>query len=392
MSYLSSLIERSSPGGQFNGEPPAHLPAENGLHVYRAAIVTPIITFFFVVMRFYTRAHVLKKKFTADDYVVALTMPILIAHAVLMALATRHGMGLHIWQFDKELNAEYYLWVGISSEFYCAGLLGYKVALVLLYLQLFGVNNTFRWICYATLFFCVAYLVCNMVTEFFGCWPIEKKWLPSTPGHCIDSKITNSFYGACSMASDLVIAILPLTMVWKLQFPSKRQKVGLSVVLSCGFIAWAVAVARWGIAVYNMFTYDRPWYAGLSFTLSILEVNTGLMCACVATLGPLYQRTYTQLKHWSERRGSSGAGGSSWPSHKRSHGSSRDEKSRRASEAAARRDLPLHNLTIGGTPFHAPDYDAPARRPHDDEYGLLDMSTLRAQSSLASHSQRSLEV
>jgi hypothetical protein len=51
--------------------------------------------------------------------------------------------------------------------------------------------------------------------------------------------------------------------------------------------AWAVATVRYTISTYNQFTYDRPWWAGISFTFSILEVNTGLICACVPTFTPL---------------------------------------------------------------------------------------------------------
>ena len=46
--------------------------------------------------------------------------------------------------------------------------------------------------------------------------------------------------------------------------------------------AWAIACIRWAISTYNMLSYDRPWWAGISFLFSILEVNTGLICACVA--------------------------------------------------------------------------------------------------------------
>ncbi|KAK7745646.1 hypothetical protein SLS62_009687 [Diatrype stigma] len=201
--FLLELTGRASPSGTFQGTPPAELPAENGVHVWHVAIVTLLMC---------------------------------IAHAGLMANATHNGMGLHVWQYDAELNARYYLWIGISSEFYVLGLCGFKCALILQYLQLFGVNSRFRWACYGLLFFCVGYLFCNLMTEFLGCTPIAKKWEPNLPGHCINSVATNSFYGACSMASDLAIAILPLTMIWRLQFQSKRQKLGLSLVLSCGFV------------------------------------------------------------------------------------------------------------------------------------------------------------
>ncbi|KAI0505975.1 hypothetical protein F5B22DRAFT_625656 [Xylaria bambusicola] len=269
-------------------EPPPPLPAENGVHVWRTAVVVPIITFFFVATRFYTRLYMLRRKPTIDDYIVGATMLVSIAHAVLIANATYHGMGLHIWQFTPELNSEYYLWIGISSEFYNLGLAGFKSALILLYLQTFGlVSKRFRIACYLTLFYTLGYITANLIIEFLACWPIAKKWHPELPGHCINRTAANTFFGVGHVTSDLIIAILPLPPIWKLSFPSTRQKIGLSFTLSSGFIAWAVATVRYVISTYNQFTYDRPWWAGISFAFSILELNTGLICACVPTFTPL---------------------------------------------------------------------------------------------------------
>ncbi|KAI8625735.1 hypothetical protein F5Y19DRAFT_449382 [Xylariaceae sp. FL1651] len=269
-------------------EPPPPLPAETGVDVRRAAIVVPIITFFFVAARFYTRLYIMNRRLTVDDYIVAATFVIIIAHAVLMGIATYHGMGLHIWQYSPELNSEYYLWVGITSQFYVVGLAGFKSALILLYLQTFGiVSRKFRIACYLTLFYTLGYLTSNLFAEFLGCWPIAKKWQPDLPGHCINRTAANTFFGIGHVTSDLIIGILPLPPIWQLTFPTTRQKIGLSFTLSSGFIAWAVATARYVVSTYDQFTYDRTWWAGIGFTLSILEVNTGLICACVPTFSPL---------------------------------------------------------------------------------------------------------
>ncbi|KAI1396713.1 hypothetical protein F4819DRAFT_120128 [Hypoxylon fuscum] len=281
------------------------LPAENGKHVWRAAVIMPFITFFFVAARFYCRTYIVRRKWAIDDYVIAATMVAVIIHAVLIAQATYHGMGLHVWQFTPELNKEYYLWIGISSEFYVLSLAGFKSALILLYLQIFGIHKKFRIACYITLFYTLGYLTCNALTEFLGCWPIAKKWDSKLPGHCINSVGANIAYGAGHMTSDLIIAILPLTMVWRLQFPTTKQKIGLSLALSSGFIAWAVACVRWAISTYNMLIYDRPWWAGISFTFSILEVNTGLICACAATFSPLFNIFTTRVRTWKSRASNS---------------------------------------------------------------------------------------
>lgn len=74
MSVLSSLlVERASPSGTFNGTPPDQLPAENGIHIWRAAVAMPFVTFVFVALRFYTRTYLLRaKKYTIDDCMLSL--------------------------------------------------------------------------------------------------------------------------------------------------------------------------------------------------------------------------------------------------------------------------------------------------------------------------------
>ncbi|KAI1399572.1 hypothetical protein F4819DRAFT_497905 [Hypoxylon fuscum] len=401
MSVLSSLlVERASPSGTFNGTPPDQLPAENGIHIWRAAVAMPFVTFVFVALRFYTRTYLLRaKKYTIDDYIVAFSMLVCIAHAVLMAIATYNGMGLHIWQYDSELNSRYYLWIGITSELYVLGLCGFKTALCFVYLQLFGVYARFRWMCYGTLFFTWSYLFCNMMTEFFGCHPIEKKWQPDLPGVCINSSAAASFYGACNMATDLVIAIMPLTMIWKLQIATRQQKVGLSLILSCGFIAWAVAVTRWGIATYDLVgTEDRTWWAGVSFTLSIFEINVGLICACVATLGPLWKLAYARIKDWVGWTSSRSGKTMTWPSFVHKPGQS---------QLSGETKRPSRPSVYWARPFGAvDDHRVPAGRAdrmsslndttlnstgsREDEYGLLDVSDWHTRAVGENRSQRSI--
>ncbi|KAL7623381.1 hypothetical protein AAE478_007063 [Parahypoxylon ruwenzoriense] len=50
-----------------------------------------------------------------------------------------------------------------------------------------------------------------------------------------------------------------------------------------------------------MLIYDRPWWAGISFTFSILEVNTGLICACAATFSPLFNVFTARVRTWTSR-------------------------------------------------------------------------------------------
>jgi hypothetical protein len=97
-----------------------------GPAIEAVAITFPIFAGFFVALRVYTRVKIVNW-FGADDWVAVATLVTSIAYSTCIGIATKHGMGMHIEDFDDELESEYYKWVMIASEFYALSLLGYKV-------------------------------------------------------------------------------------------------------------------------------------------------------------------------------------------------------------------------------------------------------------------------
>ena len=105
---------------------------------------------------------------------------------------------------------------------------GYKTTILLLYLRIFGVNKNFRYSTWAVMFFVFGYLFSNLLTQVFGCTPIDKHW-----GHCIVAIKVGLAYGSLNFISDLFIAVLPLPMVWRLQL-SRKGKLGVTLVFMSG--------------------------------------------------------------------------------------------------------------------------------------------------------------
>ena len=126
-------------------------------------------------------------------------------------------------------------WIFISSCLYLIALLGYKLAILLLYLRIFNVNKTFKYFTWATMFLVFGYLFSNFLTLIFGCTPVDKYWHPAFTGHCIKTIQADYAYGAMNFISDLIMFILPLPMIWRLQL-SRRQKLGISLILMGGSV------------------------------------------------------------------------------------------------------------------------------------------------------------
>ena len=195
-------------------------------------IVCSILSTIFFVIRIYTRCCI-NRSLGRDDYIAIITFPFCIAYGALISASTQHGMGLHQADMSPDLEMQYYLWISIASLFYVLSLMGYKFAILLLYLRIWGVNRTFRWVVYATMFVVFGYLFSNLWTEFFGCDPPQKTWQQDLPGHCIDGLKSDYAYGSLNCISDLIIFVLPIPMIWRTQL-KLREKIGVMIIFMFG--------------------------------------------------------------------------------------------------------------------------------------------------------------
>ena len=113
-----------------------------------------------------------------------------------------------------------------------------KLAILLLYLNLFHVKKGFRYLCYAMMAFVVCYCVIFFFIEIFDCNPVEKVWHSLTytgKATCFDYNMIEFVIGGFNIGTDVMIFILPVPMVLQLKMDVKR-KVGLLVVFSTGVL------------------------------------------------------------------------------------------------------------------------------------------------------------
>lgn len=111
-----------------------------------------------------------------------------------------------------------------------------KCSILLLYLRIFKVNRTFRYVNYSLLAVVVSYCVSLTLATIFACKPLQRTWDSSIPGTC-PVKIEDVDYaiGGFNIFSDSAILILPIPMVWGLQISTTRL-IGLLVVFGTGIL------------------------------------------------------------------------------------------------------------------------------------------------------------
>lgn len=113
-----------------------------------------------------------------------------------------------------------------------------KIAILLLYVQLFGVRRPFRYLCFVMMGIVASYCVIFFFIEAFNCNPVEKVWHELTyigKFSCFDNSMVEFVIGGFNIATDTIILVMPVPIILKLQMDRKR-KLGLLLLFSTGVL------------------------------------------------------------------------------------------------------------------------------------------------------------
>jgi hypothetical protein len=87
-----------------------------------------------------------------------------------------------------------------------------------------------------------------------------------------------------------MIALLPVKSIWGLQIPN-RQKIALVGILTIGWFVCLVSILRLhALIILSHHPKDRTYYSATAAYWSSIEMNLGIVCACLPALKPLIVR------------------------------------------------------------------------------------------------------
>jgi len=146
----------------------------------------------------------------------------------------REGMGLHAdtLPLDNVVMISKYLIV--AEVLYVFNLVWTKICILLMYYRIFHFPYFKTW-AYAIGTFVILWVICITFLFIFICVPVQKIWNPEIPGRCINQVGTWIANAVSTIATDLVILLLPLPQVWKLQLRTS-EKIAVSIAFSLGFL------------------------------------------------------------------------------------------------------------------------------------------------------------
>jgi fucose permease len=186
-----------------------------------------------------------------------------------------------------------------------------KTSILLLYLNLTKTEKVFRWANWLILAIVNLAGIAFTLLNVFQCRPISAAFLTPVPqqDHCEYIVTLYLSSAPVNIITDLAILFLPMPLLTSMRLP-RKQKIILIITFGFGFFVAVVDVIRIaylqeaatarlsGLASNSQNdsgsdqrnNTDVPWYASLSYMWSAVEVNVGIMCACVPGLKPLVAR------------------------------------------------------------------------------------------------------
>ncbi|KAI2463637.1 MFS general substrate transporter [Annulohypoxylon bovei var. microspora] len=267
---------------------------------------TLALTSVVVAARLFCRSRIVRRV-TWDDYFIIVAWCIAFGLTFSIDIGASRGLGRH----DNDVpdqdwvtlrNCEY-----VFSVLYNPALMATKTSVLVFYLRLS--KNTQRLMRLASWAVLAIVNLAGAVLTFinlFQCRPIAAAYSTHTdPTYCIPLLTQFLCSAPVNVLTDLAILALPLPVLTSMRLP-RRQKAILIFTFTLGIFVTVVDVVR----IYYLeqaitltsttpgnetgptigHSPDFAWNASLSLMWSSLEVNVGIVCACIPTLKPLIRR------------------------------------------------------------------------------------------------------
>lgn len=230
--------------------------------------------------------------------------------SISICYGTTVGLGRHEVDVPPEWDASLKKTEYSFSVLYNPALMLTKTSIVVFFLRLSETERVFKWACIVTLVVVNAGGLALTVLNIAQCQPLSSSFKTPIPthAHCTDIVTLYLASAPLNIITDLAILFLPFPILTRMRLP-KKQKIILLVTFGFGAFVAVVDVIRIAYLQEAFMTRlqnvqssrgsdgpdarndsDFSWYASISYTWSAIEVDVGIIVACVPALKPLVAR------------------------------------------------------------------------------------------------------
>ncbi|KAI9803689.1 MAG: hypothetical protein M1833_000601 [Piccolia ochrophora] len=259
-----------------------------------------------VVLRLWSR-RVRKLQFASDDYTIVAALVLFFGGVFSYLLMYYHyGYGRHLTTLTKSQQVNFYKCNFAFNILYTAGYPLSKISLTLFYRRLF-VQRWFRVLCWILVGIFICYSVSVNIANICSVIPTNAYWDHDvTPTKAIDGNALFQANAAFNIATDFLLLIMPMTVLWKLKI-SNTQKLGVSLIFVLGVFTCVASIMRVVLYRDSKGKNDDPFVWGTSVWWTAGEVFLAIICACLPTFRPLILMGYKNATSYiSSGHGSKG--------------------------------------------------------------------------------------
>jgi len=250
-------------------------------------IVFTILPLVAVVLRVLARRSTGMKLWWDDWLIIVATALVIVQFAFLME-AIKFGLGQHVLAIDPTNVEPYLMYTYMSELYYAIDVTLIKCGILCLYLRIFRINKMFVYACYGLIGFVVVWGITTLFVTIFQCTPVEAAWDKTIVGlSCFNLEHFVIGTNVPNILADAAIIAVPIPLVWKLQI-SMTRRLGLVALFLMAAVTTIISIFRLSTNAHIDVT-DPTFNFVLVAIFSTVEVNVGVVCACMPVIYPLFR-------------------------------------------------------------------------------------------------------
>ncbi|KAF4981965.1 hypothetical protein FZEAL_2311 [Fusarium zealandicum] len=261
------------------------------------------ISALFITQRFISKIY-WKLELGLDDWFILITFLCGVPSTVINVHGTAaNGLGRDIWTLTPTNITKFGMFFHVMAILYFAQVTLLKLALLFFYLRIFPTSGVRKTLWGTVIFNCIFGLTFVFVAAF-QCQPISyfwEKWDGEHEGHCADLNAITWSNAAISIALDFWMLAVPLSQLRSLNLDWKK-KVGVGLMFCVGTFVTVVSILRLRAVVqFGSETENATWEFLEVSKWSTIEINVGMICACMPSLRLLLVRLFPKFMGTSRR-------------------------------------------------------------------------------------------
>ncbi|KAE9990961.1 hypothetical protein EG327_000674 [Venturia inaequalis] len=241
-----------------------------------------------VAFRLWIRTRMVKS-LGWDDYMMVVALMNFIVYSAALIIIVANGGGTHIKVTDTKRTAVTYTLV--AEVFYLMTIMFLKISLGLFFLRVVS-KKWQRKVVYATMFLSTIINIYHTVFVVFSCGSPQHYLERMIQMKCVRKSVELGLayeQAAVTTITDFVFALLPLPLLWNLSM-DRRSKTLVGCILGLGTLGSIFSIVRFkyidGLGSHE----DFFWNAANVSIWSTMEMGTGIIAGCLATMRPLFKK------------------------------------------------------------------------------------------------------